>query len=147
MPLSLRLLGTFEIQRDGVLLHDFATQTTRALLVYLALESGRSHEREHLAALFWPDATIEQGLTNLRKTLHRLRMSLALSDDDHILLITRQSIGLGSNAIDGLDVRAFEAHLAAVRVHRHRYLWSCRSCLATIWTTTARCLPKSSACC
>ena len=73
--LSLRLLGTPEVQHAGVPV-TFATRKALALLVYLAVEGGR-HSRERIADLFWPDSDPERGRAALRRTLARLRESLA----------------------------------------------------------------------
>ena len=41
--LRLKTLGQFECQRDGKIWQSFESDKTRALLVYLALESGLAH--------------------------------------------------------------------------------------------------------
>ncbi|NTU81824.1 MAG: AAA family ATPase [Chloroflexales bacterium] len=128
MLLRLRLLGTFEVAREDGQAVEIASQGARALLVYLALEAGRSHEREHLASLLWPDTISEQALTNLRQALHRLRTALALSDDTPTLTVTRHSVRLDPAAVV-LDTDSFVGHLRATAGHRHRLVWACDSCL------------------
>jgi DNA-binding SARP family transcriptional activator len=130
MPLTIYLLGSFQIQRDDTPLTDFRAQSARALLAYLALEPDRPHEREYLCALLWPDQPLDQALAALRQALHRLRLALEMSGSaDRALLITRHSVRLDPAAITTLDVQVFEAHIAAVRVHRHRRLSACGYCL------------------
>lgn len=73
--LDINLLGTFQVLVDGHPAH-FATDKCRALLAYLALESERSHRREALSGLFWPERPETAARSNLRQTLHRLRISL-----------------------------------------------------------------------
>src|SRR5262245_66451883 len=91
MGLTLAFLGTLACQRDGVLLNDFRAQNVRALLAYLALESDRPHEREHLCGLLWPDQPLEQALTSLRQALHRLRQAIEPDGQEGtVLLTTRQ---------------------------------------------------------
>lgn len=135
MHLSLALLGTFQVICDDKPQYDFPTQAARALLAYLVLEPRRLHEREHLAGLLWPDLPAEHSLTNLRKTLHRLRVALDLPEGDAVLIVTRQRIGLAPGF--DLDVHAFEQHIAATRTHRHRSLWTCSSCLAHLHAALA----------
>ena len=56
MPhLTLYLLGGFEARLDDQPITTFGTDKARALLAYLAIESGRPHRRSALAALLWPE--------------------------------------------------------------------------------------------
>jgi DNA-binding SARP family transcriptional activator len=73
--LSLSCFGSFcaEVGENPV---RFSTRSARALLIYLAMHAGRAFERDHLAALLWPEASSEQAHTSLRQTLYRLRQSL-----------------------------------------------------------------------
>ena len=51
----IELLGGFAARRDGASDFVFETDKTRALLAYLAVEREKTHRRETLAGLFWPD--------------------------------------------------------------------------------------------
>src|SRR4051794_26196485 len=81
---ALRCLGTFEVTIDTATVTAFPTDKVRALLAYLALEDqtaaggldARSHRREVLAGLFWPEMPDDMALANLRLTIHRLRQTL-----------------------------------------------------------------------
>ena len=42
----------------------------------LAVEAGRPHRREALAALFWPEMPDQQARKNLRMSLYRLRQAI-----------------------------------------------------------------------
>src|SRR5262245_19295164 len=138
MSLHLTMLGTFEVQRSGIAIHDFRTQTARLLLAYLALEADRPHEREHLANLLWPDVPPDQALTNLRQTLHRLRQALEPDGaEGTVLLISRQTVQLNPAAIVYLDVAAFSAAITATRQHRHRAAHLCRVCAEQLHTALA----------
>jgi DNA-binding SARP family transcriptional activator len=55
MQLEIRLLGNFEVRLDGKPVTGFESIKVRALLAYLAAESHRSHRRDRLADLLWPD--------------------------------------------------------------------------------------------
>jgi DNA-binding SARP family transcriptional activator len=41
------------------------------------VHAGAPQTRQRIAALFWPDSTDAQALTNLRRELHNLRHALA----------------------------------------------------------------------
>jgi DNA-binding SARP family transcriptional activator/tetratricopeptide (TPR) repeat protein len=51
----------------------------QALLAYLALPAGRSHSRERLIALLWPEAAEADGRNSLRVALSALRSALGAS--------------------------------------------------------------------
>ena len=48
---------------------ELAYEKGRALLVFLAVESGRAYARSTLAAMFWPALEREAALTNWRQVL------------------------------------------------------------------------------
>jgi DNA-binding SARP family transcriptional activator len=70
---SLRLLGPFSLERDGIPLGGFRSDKVRALLAYLASESGRPWTRSLLADLLWPDRPEPVARANLRNALSNLR--------------------------------------------------------------------------
>lgn len=132
MSLSLALLGTFDVRCDGQPVSDFRAQSVRALLAYLAIESDRPHEREHLSALLWPDEPIQAALASLRQALHRLRQALEPEGrEGHYLIVTRQSVQLNAAALQ-LDTVVFREALQAVAAHRHRSEASCEICAARL---------------
>jgi DNA-binding SARP family transcriptional activator len=85
----------------------------RALLAYLAVERGREHSREALAALLWADRPDREALSALRNALSNLRAAL---DDRRttppILLVTRSTIQLNPAADCSLDVEEFGLRIA-----------------------------------
>ncbi|MBN2393620.1 MAG: alpha/beta hydrolase, partial [Anaerolineae bacterium] len=70
--LALSLLGAFQATLDGAPIF-FSSVKARALLAYLAVESGRPHPREMLAALLWPEEPEAVTHSNFRHTLSALR--------------------------------------------------------------------------
>lgn len=72
--LRLNLLGPPEVHLGEIRL-SFPTRKTFAVLIYLALEK-RPQPREHLAALFWPEASTERSHASLRNTLGHLQAVL-----------------------------------------------------------------------
>jgi DNA-binding SARP family transcriptional activator len=79
---SLRLLGPFALERDGVPLTGFRSDKVRALLAYLASEPNRPWSRSTLADLLWPDRSEPVARANLRNALSNLRRIL---DDTHAM--------------------------------------------------------------
>ncbi|MCA9938247.1 MAG: tetratricopeptide repeat protein [Anaerolineales bacterium] len=93
--LRLQLLGEFRVTYDNAPINGFATDKVRALLAYLAVEADRTHTRGALATLLWSDWEESAALSNLRKTLFRLRQALAdisPDADTPILAITRADV-------------------------------------------------------
>src|SRR5260221_48657 len=77
MPtLHLRLLGDFSLLYNDQQVTSVNTTRLRSLLTYLVLHRDVPQQRQHLAFLFWPDATEAQARNNLRQLLHQLRQAL-----------------------------------------------------------------------
>ena len=71
--LSISCLGGFQVTLDAWPVTDNKSNKVRALLAYLAVEAERSHRREVLAGLLWPDWPNRSALSNLRYALSNLR--------------------------------------------------------------------------
>ncbi|NUM44640.1 MAG: tetratricopeptide repeat protein [Anaerolineales bacterium] len=133
MPLKLTLFGAPFAAIHTTPLH-FRTDKIRALLIYLALENERPHERHALAALLWPDMPEQTALKNLRQSLHRLQQTL---DEAHpglsasLFQITRQTIRYAPTALE-VDVLTFQGLLDACEAHPHRHLHLCQDCLTRL---------------
>jgi predicted ATPase/DNA-binding SARP family transcriptional activator len=124
--LSLRLLGAFQVQRNGQTLNGFATNKVRALLAFLAVECDRPHHRESLSALLWPDQSDERARQSLRQALSNLKQVLG---GDDFLLISPQDIQIHPQASVWTDIGETEKLAHACEQHRHRSLESCLPCL------------------
>jgi DNA-binding SARP family transcriptional activator len=79
-----------------------------ALLIYLTV-SGRSHSRDALATLLWPESDQREGRARLRRTLHRLNQAIG----DDILDSGLEAIRLFPHADLWLDSAAFRQHATA----------------------------------
>src|ERR1051325_8620788 len=90
----------------------FRTQKTASLLAYLAYYLHRSHAREELAYLLWPDADTEAGRTSLRTALASLRRQIEPPDaaENSILMADRLAVRLNAEAVV-TDVTRFESAL------------------------------------
>ena len=76
--LSLRVLGSVCVEREGGRLELPPSKKTRALLGYLLIE-GREQTREHLCSLFWdlpddPRGALRWSLSRLRPLLGKERI-------------------------------------------------------------------------
>jgi DNA-binding SARP family transcriptional activator/predicted ATPase len=88
--LYIRLLGDFSLIYCDRQVTSLNTMRLQSLLAYLVLHRDVPQQRQHLAFLFWPDATEAQARNNLRQLLHQLRQALPiveqfLSADTHTL--------------------------------------------------------------
>ena len=122
--LAVRLLGTFQVMQGEQPITGFESDKVRALLAYLAVESGSPHRRESLAGLLWSESTDRAARTNLRHVLADLRQTI----NDHeasppFLHITRQTIQFNTESDYELDVTRF-------------------GLLSQIHTTTAACVAQ-----
>jgi pimeloyl-ACP methyl ester carboxylesterase/DNA-binding SARP family transcriptional activator len=80
--LSIRLLGEFQVVRDGTPVALPPSRKTRALLAYLVV-TGRRHRRERLCGLLWDVPDDPRG--SLRWSLSRLRPLVDRPDREHIV--------------------------------------------------------------
>src|SRR6185295_18474949 len=87
----------------------------QALLAYLALEAGREHTREALAALFWPDEPDQVAKQNLRQALYQLRQLLG-DQTESFLVVTRDAVGFNAAGEYAMDVSALLQHLKQGRL-------------------------------
>ncbi|MHB9032319.1 MAG: ATP-binding protein [Anaerolineae bacterium] len=128
--LSLRLFGVFQAAVDERPVTGFPYHKVQALLIYLAAEAGRAHERETLAGLFWPEESERNARKNLSHTLMLLRH--AISDQDAyppFLNITPQQLKFNQSSQHWIDVAAFTDLLSACQTHNHSNVSGCHACL------------------
>jgi predicted ATPase/DNA-binding SARP family transcriptional activator len=109
-PLTIRLLGGFAVLRDGVMLPRTRSRTEQWLLAHLTLHPDQPVDRDWLAGTFWPDASEEAALANLRRSLSDLRRVLG-PDADRLSSPNPRTICL---ALAGakVDVAEFDAAVA-----------------------------------
>lgn len=131
MPrLSLSFFGSFRATLDENNPIPFSTRAARALLVYLAMHPGQPFQREHLAGLFWPDASTDEAQTSLRQTLYRLRQALTkagASEADYLFADT-STINFNAHSDYVLDVQQFTHLLDQCDSHAHSPLDGCSDC-------------------
>lgn len=109
VQLRIYSLGAFRVTQEHNIINAFDTDKTRALLVYLAVESERPHRRDYLAGLLWSDQPAKKALHNLRQALSSLRKALPGSPDNPpYLLIEGDTVQFNPDSDYWLDVNAFE---------------------------------------
>jgi len=133
--LSIALFGGFEAILDGQSITAFGTDKARALLAYLAIESGRPHRRDQLATLFWPESPAKKAAHNLSQTLLRLRRALheetapAHAAQQPFLLPSGQDVQFNLLSDFRLDVAVFQELIRSHRQHQHAHGDDCRVCV------------------
>lgn len=130
MQINLNVLGHFQLEIDQAAAK-FATDSTRALLAYLAIEAG-THERAKLAALLWPEQPESIARQNLRQTLLFLKQALGNgSAVENLLEITAKTIQFHRDLVN-IDVYHFRQLWAACRAHEHGALVDCADCISRL---------------
>ena len=115
--LSFSLLGPPDIRLGERTLAPLPSRKVLALLIYLAVESSRSHDRKALALLFWPDAPPEKGLASLRQSLLAIRRALGDERLSRPFLITDpRTVAFNTRAPHRLDLTLLESPPPECRV-------------------------------
>ena len=110
--LDLRMLGPWELHRDGQPVSDRALhrQRVRQLLAFLVLHPTASRAR--VSAALWPDLDLEDGLRNLRVTLNYAQRVLepdrAEGDPPYFLRSAAGVLSLHADEWLSVDVQIFE---------------------------------------
>jgi DNA-binding SARP family transcriptional activator len=109
---QIELLGWLRATQGDRVVSRFRTRKTAALLAYLASHSHRSHPRDALVELFWPESDPGVARTALRVALSSLRRQLEPPGmaDGRVLLADRNTVRLNLSAIAS-DVARFEVAL------------------------------------
>jgi predicted ATPase/DNA-binding SARP family transcriptional activator len=130
MHVDVELLCHFQVTLEGAPAR-FATDYTRALLAYLAVET-RAHERATLAALLWPEQPEAAARQNLRQALVYLKQALRDHPQlEQLLEITAKSVRLLRNQAT-VDVHQFRQLWAECATHAHGALATCPDCVARL---------------
>ncbi|MEM7118463.1 MAG: BTAD domain-containing putative transcriptional regulator [Chloroflexota bacterium] len=128
--LKITLSGGFQIETNEQTVDGFRSDSSRGLLVYLAMLPPGPQRRSLLATFLWPEATEKQARSNLRQTLLRLRKALdsaAPTLSDELLITSHKTITLKSELV-WCDVVVLQTLITAVAEHQHSDLYTCPSC-------------------
>ena len=94
MAVTVRMLGAFEVSRDGVAVPDSAWTRRQAasLVKVLAVSEGRRRHREQVADALWPGLPMEVAGPRLHKAAHYARR--ALRDTPNCLVLRSELVAL-----------------------------------------------------
>lgn len=118
----IRLFGNPEMTVNGTVV-PIKRRKTMALLAFLAT-SPRSHSRENLAAMLWPDADQKHALAYLRNSLWELNQTPL----HHSLDIDHRAVRLVDHPDTVVDIREFRQRLSESAVHSHSSGRLCAGC-------------------
>lgn len=103
------MLGGLSVVQGDRRISRFQTQKTGALLAYLALNHAKSHSRESLAEMLWPEGDptairnrLNQAISSLRRQLHPPELG-----PGSVLVTDHHSVGINSQVVVS-DVEEFE---------------------------------------
>ncbi len=114
-PLRIHLLGGFLLEQGRRTLPPIPSRAARSLFAYLAVNRDRSHTRDLLAGLFWPDLPEAKARRRLSQALWQVQDVLAeTSGGEPYLLTTADAVVFNAAAPYWLDVDLFERSLHAV---------------------------------
>lgn len=107
--LEVRLLGQFDVRKDGVSIL-IPSRPAQSLLTYLLMTVGIAHRREKLAGLLWPDSPEDKARSNLRQALWRVRKALdeKSSPEQSYLISDLLSIAFNPKSDYWLDIDVLE---------------------------------------
>ena len=106
--LEVRLLGGFQVLRDGGLVPQEAWQHRRGaeLVKVLALARGHRLHRDQVIEALWPELPYDAALANLHKAAHFARRAIGESD---AVVVHGGQVSLAPGAVVKTDVECFEA--------------------------------------
>src|SRR5712691_5831881 len=115
----IELLGHLRATRGDRVVKRFRSQQTGALLAYLAFYPNRTHQREELIELLWPECEPRAGrqrlniaLSSLRQQLEPQPASTLNAQLSTVIVADRASVRLHPEAIT-TDVAEFDAAVQA----------------------------------
>src|SRR5262252_9534710 len=114
-PCVVELFGGLRFLQGDHVVSRFRTQKNAALLAYLAYFIKRSHTREEIIDLLWPDNTLEEGRGSLRTALSSLRHQLEPPGIPYntVLVADRVNVRLNPKIVN-TDVGSFESIIQSV---------------------------------
>ena len=111
--LEVRLLGGFELAREGRTLEQLPLRAARSLFAYLVLNRERPHTRDLLAGTFWPEFDESRARRRLSQALWQIRTTLGDEVSGRYLVGGQDTVRFSPDADFRLDVDEFERALDA----------------------------------
>lgn len=118
MKVEIRLLGGYQVLRDGAPAELVPSRVARSLLGYFAVHAGRTHTRDLIIGTFWPDEPEDYGRKQLRQALYQLKRAHGI-DESLGLRTTGDPIGLIPGPGAQIDVLTFEHSLDQAAAAEH----------------------------
>jgi predicted ATPase/DNA-binding SARP family transcriptional activator len=124
------LLGQLQIEHYRLGAISLSNRKAIGLLAYLLSESERSHSREFLLGLLWPELPTAAAQNNLRVTWAQLQKALGTNGSDEQSQLIGERLTLGFNPLSDheLDVTRFRDLIEACRLHPHAAQQDCEDC-------------------
>ena len=126
--LRIETLGRLRVYRGSRTISRFRTRKTASFLAYLALHADRTHPRETLGELFWPESDPTAARHSISKALSSLRQQLEPPGTPRgaVLWADRESIGIRRESLT-IDAGEFQSALTIARasgiaLERRRHL-------------------------
>ncbi|MFN2190675.1 MAG: AfsR/SARP family transcriptional regulator, partial [Candidatus Promineifilaceae bacterium] len=119
---ELYLFGSPRIQKDGENLK-VGRRKSLAILAYLAT-TGKTHHRDTLASLLWPESNSRKARANLRRALSDLNREIG----DGLLLTEGENVWLAGEQKLSVDVTRFSNLIKECEDHGHAAKDSCPDC-------------------
>ena len=116
--LEIRLLGGFELAREGRTLDQLPLRAARSLFAYLVLNRERPHTRDLLAGTFWPEFDDSRARRRLSQALWQIRTTLGEEVGGRYLIGGADTIRFDPDGEFTLDVDEFETALDADDIAR-----------------------------
>lgn len=107
----LQLFGKFAAFDESGQEIRFEAQSSACILVLLFLRKGRAISRQELGEMIWPDSSLDQQRTNLRKAISRIPKCF----------VTDESIAVEAETL-ALNLSRFESELADAEQTHRQYL-------------------------
>ena len=108
--LEIRLLGGFELAREGQTLDQLPLRAARSLFAYLVLNRERPHTRDLLAGTFWPEFDDSRARRRLSQAMWQIRTTIG-EDGERYLVGGPDTVRFNPDAAFRLDVDEFERAL------------------------------------
>lgn len=113
-PHHLRLLGAFDLLRDGAAVDVFGARKEEQLLAYLAVKAPTSLSRDAIAADIWPESDAATARKNLSFNLFALNKRMAEHRLDSPVDDQRKNLAISSSL--EIDAMRFGEYLAQAAV-------------------------------
>lgn len=95
---TVQLLGQFQLKDSAGVTQTFRTQKTAKLLAFLVFFHQKSHSRDLLADMLWPESAPDKGRNSLRVALYSLRQQLSIEnvENNEVLICSSDTVQINS---------------------------------------------------